>query len=209
MQLSAICGDATFNSFVTPTQPMTTEAEDVTGILHDSTTNEMTQHGVPVQHKHAMNVLLDFIDFLKSLEKCIVLVAHNCRCFDSIILHNHLKLYNIWNYFCKFVTGFCDSLPYFRLLYPNLRNHKQKTVALEMFGEEYVAHDAMEDCKVLQNLVKKSCKEKMLLEKFFFHVNQVSNHGVEYLSTSIEYLCEKKSYFKTHSEKTCSYISFF
>jgi DNA polymerase III alpha subunit (gram-positive type) len=204
VQLSAVCGDATFNKFVTPTQPMTSGAEDVTGILYNSTANEMTQHGVPVQHKHAMNVLLDFIDFLKSLGKCIVLVAHNCRSFDSIILHNQLKLCNIWNYFCKFVTGFCDSLPYFRLLYPTLTNHKQKTVAVEMFGEEYVAHDAMEDCKMLQNLVEKSSKENMLFEKFFFSVSQVSSHGVEYLSTSIDYLCDKKVL-----SKTCSYISYF
>jgi hypothetical protein len=45
---------------------MTTGAEDVTGILHN---REMTQQDVPVQHKHAMNVLLDFIDFFHILGK--------------------------------------------------------------------------------------------------------------------------------------------
>jgi hypothetical protein len=36
-----------------------------------------------------------------------------------------------------------------------------------MFSEDYVAHDAMENCKMLQNLVEKSSKENMFEGVFF------------------------------------------
>lgn len=84
--MSAVCGEVVFNEFATPKEPVSDEAEAVTGISFDFHSNQMTQHSVEKEHKHTMNVLLDFIDFLKLFGHNIILVAHNCRNFDCIIL---------------------------------------------------------------------------------------------------------------------------
>lgn len=106
------------NEFETPKEPVSDEAESVTGISFDFHSNQMTQHGVEKEHKHTMNVLLDFIDFLKLFSHNIILVAHNCRNFDCIILYNQLLQTNLWKYFCLFVIGFSDTLHFFKHFYP-------------------------------------------------------------------------------------------
>lgn len=76
------------NEFKTPKEPVSDEAEALTGTSFDFHSNQMTQHGVEKEHKHTMNVLLDFIDFLKLFGHNIILVAHTYRNFDCIILYN-------------------------------------------------------------------------------------------------------------------------
>lgn len=149
-----------FNEFAIPKEPVSDEAEAVTGISFDFHSNQMTQHGVEKEHKHTMNVLLDFIDFLKLFGHNIILVAHNCRNFDCIILYNQLLQNNLWKYFCSFVIGFSDTLPFFKQLYPEFQKHNQATLALEILAEKYAAHDALEDSKMLQKLVMVTGSEK-------------------------------------------------
>lgn len=82
----------------------------MTGMKFDASTNELLHNNVAVSHNHPLQVLLDFIQFVMLLGKSCVLVAHNNKCFDSIVLYNQLKYYKIWNHFCKYVVGFCDTL---------------------------------------------------------------------------------------------------
>lgn len=190
-----------FNEFATPKEPVSDEAEAVTGISFDFHSNQMTQHGVEKEHKHTMNVLLDFIDFLKLFGHNIILVAHNCRNFDCIILYNQLLQNNLWKYFCSFVIGFSDTLPFFKQLYPEFQKHNQATLALEILGEKYAAHDALEDSKMLQKLVMVIGSEKMLRSTFFFSVCQITAHGVQYASCTIQYLCSKNVVSKSIAKK--------
>ena len=62
-KISAVCGEVVFNEFAIPKEPVSDEAEAVTGISFDFHSNQMTQHGVEKEHKHIIDVLLDFIDF--------------------------------------------------------------------------------------------------------------------------------------------------
>lgn len=110
-----------FNEFATPKEPVSDEAEAVTGTSFDFHSNQMTHHGVEKEHKHTMNVLLDLIDFLKLFGHNIILVAHNCRHFASIILYNQLLQTNLWKYFCSFVIGFSDTLHFFKQLHPEFQ----------------------------------------------------------------------------------------
>lgn len=117
--------DQTFGSFITPATPISREASRVTGICFDEMQNAMTHNDISIIHAHPMNALSDFIQFLMTCGKDIV---HNNQKFDSIILYNHLKFYNLWSHFCTYVVGFADTLPFFRKLYPELSNHKQESL---------------------------------------------------------------------------------
>ena len=48
-----------------------------------------------------------------------------------------------------------------------MENYKQVTLAKELLGEECVAHNALEDCKMLKQLVMKTGQENVLSEFFF------------------------------------------
>lgn len=113
VQLAATYGDHVFNRYITPNQEMSEKASRVTGINYNFMTNEMVYNNKSVSHSHALQVLLNFIQFLMLFGKICVLVAHNYKVFDSIILYNQLKYHSLWNHFCKYVIGFCDTLPYF------------------------------------------------------------------------------------------------
>ena len=63
IQLSAVCEDQIFNSYITPTQDISEEASRVTGIQFNAATNELLHDNKPVSHRHPLNVLLDFIQF--------------------------------------------------------------------------------------------------------------------------------------------------
>ena len=107
-----------FNEYITPTDPISTGASDITGIYFDEETNEMVHNGVVVHHSPPSVVLNNFISFLQNLKvKHIVLVAHNNKAFYSQILHNQMVKYNLWFDFCSVVSGFCDSLPFFKSVY--------------------------------------------------------------------------------------------
>lgn len=154
-----------------------------------------------------MNVLLDFIDFLKLFGHNIILVAHNCRNFDCIILYNQLLQTNLWKCFCLFVIGFSDTLHFFKHFYPQFQKHIQTTLALEILGEKYAAHDALEDSKMLQKLVMVTGSKKMLRSTFFFSVCQITAHGVQYASCTIQYLCSKNVVSKSIAKKKFEFIS--
>ena len=188
-QLSARCNDDVFNVYLTPLTKMSDEAVRVTGLHFYETTNIMTHHDKPVQHVHPMNALLDFMQFLMTIGKSITLIAHNNKRFDCIVLYNHLKYFNLWNHFCKLVSSFADTLPFFRKLYPEFPNHKQETLVENLLKETYSAHDAREDCFYLQKLVLHTGYIDMLLTEFMFKPGQIASSGVQPQEMSIEYLC--------------------
>ena len=179
IQIAAVHEDTMFSTYVTPLQPISDGAREVTGINYISETNTMVHSGVVVTHSHPLDALLDFIDFLKAVGAKVVLVAHNNKAFDSCVLFNQLKFYKLWSSFCKFTVGFCDTLPFFKHMHHGLENYKQVTIAKELLGEEYEAHNAVEDCKMLKKLVMKTGQENVLSESFFFSVQQMTIHGVE------------------------------
>lgn len=188
VQLAATYEDHVFNRYITPNQEMSEEASRVTGINYNFLTNEMVHNNKSVSHSHALQVLLDFIQFLMLLGKNCVLVAHNNKVFDSIILYNQLKYHSLWNHFCKYVTGFCDTLPYFKKLYPGLERYKQDYIAMKLLQESYSAHNALDDCKMLQRLVHNVGDVDTLLSKFYYSSSQITSHGVQPSLESFEHM---------------------
>ena len=101
-----------FSKYVTPVQPISDGAKEVTGINYIPDSNTMVHSGVVVTHYHLLNILLDFIDFLKAIGAKVILAAHNNKAFDSCELFNQLKVYTL-DIFLQVHRWFCDTLPFF------------------------------------------------------------------------------------------------
>ncbi|CAC5369819.1 unnamed protein product [Mytilus coruscus] len=188
-QISAVIEELEFNRYATPTQEISEDASRVTGIRFNTATNELLYNDEPVSHKHPQQVLLDFLQFLMSLcasDKHIVLATHNNRRFDSIILFNQLKFYKLWNHFSRYIVGFCDTLPFFKMLYPEFENYKQEYIAQKLLKEAYSAHNVLDDCRMLTSLVKKTEKVDVLISDYFYSTHQVTVQGVQPNLESLE-----------------------
>nr|XP_034335041.1 uncharacterized protein LOC117692109 isoform X2 [Crassostrea gigas] len=192
VQIAASNGSSSFSRYITPLScNIFSEASKVTGITFDGKT--MCNQGKEVIHHHPVNAFLDFISFLSENGKGVYLAAHNCRNFDAVILFNQLHLYNLWGEFCKTVIGFSDTLPMFKIMYPNfLKNYKQETLVESLLNGTYDAHNAEKDVEVLQRLVfEKGNVEILISEQCFFYSSQLSPKGVVPTKHSLSSLVSK------------------
>lgn len=95
--------------------------------------------------------------------------------------------------FCKTVIGFSDTLPMFKIMYPNfLKNYKQETLVESLLNVTYDAHNAEKDVEVLQRLVfEKGNVEILISEQCFFYSSQLSPKGVVPTKHSLSSLVSK------------------
>lgn len=163
--------DKSFNTYIKPKTKLSCQVEKVNGIQYDEETCEMRHNGGTVQYASNLeSALLAFIEWLKSL-KPVVLVAHNCKVFDSDRIVRAVDKCGHMENFKEAVAGFCDSLPFFRQHY-KLPNYKQPTIVHELTGVEYDAHSAINNAKTLSQVCNIS-EYKDDLKRFSFSVADV------------------------------------
>jgi DNA polymerase III alpha subunit (gram-positive type) len=151
IQLAAACGEEQFSCYVLPTTPVQDQASRITGMTFDGTT--LYKLGLPLQAVSLDECLTSFHQWLLNIHKPILL-AHNCRKFDSIILCHAISK-------CKFhllsecIHGFCDTLPMLKdHISTTFTSYSLENLVKNVLGCSYGAHDAVEDCKYLQKLVE-------------------------------------------------------
>ena len=156
LQLSAICGDRTFNCYVDPPPnyviPPGTSAVNQLRVMN----GHLTYKNEVVQSKPLQQVFLLFIDWLRKFNRPI-LMGHNIFTFDNPIMYNNMKNIRLWQEFKKVVHGFVDTYELFRLAFPDRKGKgelKQQTLVRELLNETYEAHSALEDVCSLQRLVR-------------------------------------------------------
>ena len=81
LQIAATDGEKTFNCYIAPRQPICAAASAVTGLTFSERNNQLYKNGETVDATTIHKGLLDFIEFLKSYRKPI-LVGHNIISFD-------------------------------------------------------------------------------------------------------------------------------
>lgn len=88
----------------------------------------------------------------------VLLVAHNGNLFDEIVLRNHCTQFNI---IIPPSIIFTDTLPFFKLKYPKLRDHSHEGIRtynlsnlhMYFFGNYFQdAHNALNDVEALKQL---------------------------------------------------------
>ena len=167
IQVAAVFGGEVFNRYVMPAVQIPDKVSDLTQIRIEG--SKMYHKGREVETVPIKDCLLDFVRWLRNVNTKVILVAHNCKAFDARRLVRHVVASGIMEEFSQVVAGFADTLPMFRFLYQGkFREFKQTTIVREILKKDYDAHDAIEDSKVLQEVVKVcKCGKKDLLEQSF------------------------------------------
>ncbi|XP_042364144.1 DNA polymerase III PolC-type-like [Plectropomus leopardus] len=150
IQVSAICGERVFDVYTLPRRAVTKGAQQVTGFTVGD--DGLFRHGRPVDTVPLVDALTSFINFLRSFRRPVLLAAHNARRFDAPVLTRVLQTLSLWQEFQQVVSGFVDTLPLSKNLYPNLGSHSQRNMVRHFLGVDYEAHNAVEDAKMLQEL---------------------------------------------------------
>lgn len=172
IQLACVAGEEMFNRYVFPNLAITPGATAVTGIYVKN--GEMFVHNTRVQSVSVEKCMEELAEWLKQFHKPL-LVCHNGRAFDSIIL-----LKNCMKIPCSLpFEGFVDSLFVFKEAIPGRKCYKLEALAKDCMSKSFDAHSALEDVKALQSLVLHlniSCD--VLLKHSF---------GVDFVLSSIKY----------------------
>lgn len=149
IQVSAICDERIFNGYTVPVRRIRPEATNITGFtVHNS---RLYRHGHLMSTIPLRDLLIHFISYLAQFYHPI-LVAHNAKWFDVPVLMRVLAENSLLQEFKQRVHGFLDTLPLCRHIYPNLRRYSLKDLADHFLGEEFDAHNGVEDANVLRKL---------------------------------------------------------
>ena len=76
---------------------------------------------------------------------------------------------------------------------------------MTLLQKSYSAHNALDDCKMLQLLVQSTGKVDVLLAYHLYGVSQVTAHGVQPAQESLEYLVKQKIISKAMLRKLITY----
>ena len=96
-----------------------------------------------------------------------LLIAHNARSFDAKHLLNAVAACKEKHEFSQKVIGFSDSLTAFRERFPERKIYTQESLAKDLLGATYNAHNALDDVRMLQKLVSRYIPDELLLKHSF------------------------------------------
>ncbi|KAI4796254.1 hypothetical protein KUCAC02_027863 [Chaenocephalus aceratus] len=151
VQLAASCKHFTiFNRYILPGIPIGYKATKVNGLTVSY--GQLFLHGEPVSTVPLYHSLKSFIHYLGRFPGPVLLAAHNSRRFDQIVLMRVLRKFFLFEQFKRVVSGFVDTLPLSKKLYPQLDCFKQPCLVRYFLGRKYNAHNAVEDAKQLEEL---------------------------------------------------------
>ncbi|GCC34945.1 hypothetical protein chiPu_0013422 [Chiloscyllium punctatum] len=151
VQLSAVTGEKVFNKYIVPNKPMSKGAEKVTGIqVIDGILYLRGKSQTTCSLQDAMTA---FLKFLQSLDRPL-LIGHNIWRFDSPVILRAWKRLSMKDQFAGCVTGFLDTLWLAKEVIPrsDVSSYRQCHLVQAIIGEDYEAHNAIEDVKSLQKL---------------------------------------------------------
>ncbi|XP_026220555.1 protein PML-like [Anabas testudineus] len=171
IQLSAICGERTFNVYTLPRRALTESATHVTGFTVRD--DRLLLRGDPVVTTSLSEALTSFITFLCSFRRPILLAAHNAMRFDALVLARVLQNCSLQQEFQQVVCGFLDTFLLSKKLFPSLASYSQQYMVKHFLGKTYNAHNAVEDARMLQELYKAWRPSRFHISRCTFRTNRV------------------------------------
>ncbi|KAM7397088.1 hypothetical protein PAMP_020085 [Pampus punctatissimus] len=172
VQLAAVSGSHSLNLYVIPRCQMQRGAAKVTGFRVRR--QRLYLHRQLVLTNSLREVLVSFIAFLQMLRRPLV-VGHNIRRFDCLLLARALDELDLRAKFESSVSGCVDTLPLARemLKERRLQSFRQENLLRELLGVNYKAHDALEDVRALQTLYSVLQPTPELISRHTFSLNTV------------------------------------
>ena len=157
-----------FMRYVTPKRLTTDDASKITGIIFEY--GQMLHNWETVDHipiKQALRELFEYIG-----ETPVLMVGHDIKHKDCLILHNTVDACGMLNKMASCVKGYMDTNILFEQQFPTLRDHSPAALYNRFFIKEtYDAHrDALQSAKYLEKLLNCACPDwntkKQLIFKF-------------------------------------------
>lgn len=149
IQVSAICEGRAFNGYAVPKLPLSKHVRDLTGFaVHGP---YLYRHGAVMQTLSLKDLLGRFIDYLSQFY-CPLLVAHNAEKFDAPVIMRVMAENGLLQRFRQVVSGFVDTYLLSKRLYPNLSGYSLTALARSFLGQQFDAHNALEDARILEKL---------------------------------------------------------
>ncbi|XP_076847095.1 three prime repair exonuclease 4 [Brachyhypopomus gauderio] len=177
VQLAAVSGSHTLNLFMVPRCRMQPGASRVTGFRVRR--HRLFLHRRPMLTNSLKEVLVSFITFLCMFRRPL-LVGHNIRRFDCLVLARALDEFGLKTEFQAVIAGFLDSLPLARKLLKDSKIHsfKQEELVKTVLGISYVAHNALEDVQTLQKLYWTLRPTASQIQQHVFSLDSLSTKAV-------------------------------
>ena len=179
LQICARNGINDCTRYVTPARAIEKGAGEVNGISFNSASRAMTYKGTKVRHISLYNALSDFLNFLSGIRNP-VLVAHNGKQYDFLILYRVAASTGLLQRFRSCVYGFLDTLPLCRHLVPGQSRHSLKALYTDLVGEHFEAHDAKNDCIALEKVLEKLKTSLPVLRRFSFAWETVADQTLRH-----------------------------
>lgn len=187
VQLAAVSGHHTLNLFMVPRCRMEPGASRITGFRVRR--HRLFHHRKPVLTNSLKEALVSFITFLRMFGRPL-LVGHNIRRFDCLVLARVLEEFDLKADFQAGIMGFLDSLPLARQLLRDrgVDSFKQENLVKNVLGVSYAAHDALDDVQALQKLYWALRPTASQIQQHIFSLDSLCN---KYMNDRIT--CGKKS----------------
>lgn len=150
IQLSAICGEREFNAYILPRREISASAREVTGFTVRN--GGLFLRGKSVDTVPLCDALADFIAFLRSFRRPVLLAAHSAMRFDAPVITRVLKQFHLWPEFQQVACGFLDTFLLSKNVCVGVSSYSQKNLVRHYLGKTYDAHNAAEDARMLQEL---------------------------------------------------------
>ncbi|XP_035379737.1 uncharacterized protein trex4 [Electrophorus electricus] len=178
VQLAAVNGSHTLNLFMVPRCRMERGACRVTGFSVRK--NRLFLHRRPMLTNSLREALVSFITFLCMFRRPL-LVGHNIRRFDCLVLARALDEFGLKTAFEVGIAGFVDSLPLACQLLKNsgIHSFKQEILVKTILGVSYVAHNALEDVQALQKLYWTLRPTASQIQQHMFSLDSLNTNAVK------------------------------
>ncbi|VDI16386.1 Hypothetical predicted protein [Mytilus galloprovincialis] len=152
-QIAAVEHDtgSQFSCYVVPKAPMSSGAEDITGIMWDGT--NLRLNGKVVAALPIFEALSNFFLWLQKFNNAI-LIAHNGKKFDFRILSNAADKCKLFNLYLESCVGCIDSIAVMKSKIPKLPKYSQPYLAEHVCNKNYNAHNALDDVSMLNEILK-------------------------------------------------------
>lgn len=157
IQVAAKCAksEVSFSKFAYPLKRIPRNVTDMTGLKMNG--GQLYLKNKPVPASTLRSVIDDFLEFLKSLNKPIILVGHNSLKFDFPRIYRLLRDFNLLQDFADVVCGLVDTLAAFRS--DKEFSKQESSLKQDELAKKYIpnwdeqnAHEALWDCLTLEKL---------------------------------------------------------
>ncbi|XP_034735518.1 uncharacterized protein LOC117949393 [Etheostoma cragini] len=171
-QLSAICGNKTFNVYTLPRRRIHPAASRLTGFTVYC--DQLYLRGRCVGTMPIYHALTSFLNYLSNLDGHgpMLLAAHNAKGFDIPVLNRLLERFSLCLWFQEVVSGYVDTLLLSRNLCPRHLHpgikYSQKFLVDYCLRESYDAYNAMKNAMKLQKLFNCWSPTSVQIKEFTF-----------------------------------------